>query len=92
LIYKAFIFITNPVWNDLFLHGHFCPPPPQALWHGKRHALSIQECAAPMFQFAFDGELFTLKYREPALRPLFTLPPDKQRAHEARTDHRHLRA
>ena len=28
-----------------------------------------------MFQFEFDGALFTLQYRAPALRPLFTLPP-----------------
>ena len=28
-----------------------------------------------MFQFEFDGALFALKYRAPALRLLFTLPP-----------------
>jgi len=44
-----------------------------------------------MFQFAFDGELFTLQYRAPALRPLFTLPPTSSaRKQKARTDHRHL--
>lgn len=28
-----------------------------------------------MFQFAFDGALFTLKQKSPAITPLFTLPP-----------------
>ena len=30
---------------------------------------------APMFQFALEGALFTLKAKSPALAPLFTLPP-----------------
>lgn len=29
-----------------------------------------------MFQFAFDGALFTLKQKRPEATPLFTLPPE----------------
>lgn len=29
-----------------------------------------------MFQFAFDGALFTLKQKRPEAVPLFTLPPE----------------
>lgn len=44
-----------------------------------------------MFQLEFDGALFTLKYRAPAFRVLFTLPPTS-RARTPAPDHRHLRA
>ena len=85
--------VTNPIWNDQFLHGQKPAAPAGAAARERKHGklfFSSQENAAPMFQFALPGALFTLQYRAPSLRPLFTLPPTSSARPTGRADQRHL--
>ena len=52
----------------------FAIPSEEKFGHYRKYNLVIRS-DAPLFQFEFEGRLFTLKQNTPQIAPLFTLPP-----------------